>query len=296
MIGVDWGSSSFRAYRIADDGAVTDRHVAACGALSLKPGDFPGVLSHEIGSWLAADDGPVLLCGMVGSRQGWREAGYVACPASAADLAGQLLPVQGPEGRTMFIVPGLQCRDPHGVPDVLRGEEMQLFGLAGMGQGEAMVCLPGTHSKHVRMEGGRVVGFTTAMTGEVFSLLRQQGALAALLDETATDFDDAAFAAGVDRSAQSGGLLHHLFGIRAMALAGELAAAAGADYLSGLLVGHELRQTAWQGQIVVAGAAQLAARYGKAFGRLGIQARIGPEDAAATGLYRLGRQVMEERS
>lgn len=126
MIGVDWGSSSFRAYRIAADGVVTDRHAAACGALSLKPADFPPVLSREIGGWLAADDGPVLLCGMVGSRQGWREAGYVACPASAADLAGQLLPVQGPEGRTMLIVPGLQCRDPHGVPDVLRGEEMQL--------------------------------------------------------------------------------------------------------------------------------------------------------------------------
>lgn len=288
MIGIDWGSSGFRAYRIGPDGAVLDRREAVSGIADLESTDYPAVLLQRIGDWLAADAGAVLLSGMVGSRQGWREAAYVACPADLKNLAAALCPVEIGNGRVGHIVPGLSCRDTDGVPDVMRGEEMQLFGL-DLPTGSAMAILPGTHSKHACLLDGRVTAFSTMMTGEIFALLSRHGLIAAMLPQAETDFDEAGFHAGVLTSGQPGGLLHHLFGVRSRRLFGELAVAAAPDFLSGLLIGHELRGTEWQGEVQITASQNLAKRYLKACGWLGISAAIAPEDAAARGLYRLSR-------
>jgi 2-dehydro-3-deoxygalactonokinase len=289
MIGIDWGGSGFRAYRIGPDGSVLERRAAASGIAGLEEGtDYPAVLQQRIGDWLAADTGPVLLSGMVGSRQGWREAAYVTCPAGLTDLAAACCPVEIGNGRIGHIVPGLSCRDANGVPDVMRGEEMQLFGL-DLPVGAAMAILPGTHSKHAHLLDGRVTGFSTMMTGEIFALLSSHGLIAAMLPQKETDFDEAGFHAGVLASGQPGGLLHHLFGVRSRRLFGELAMAAAPDFLSGLLIGHELRGTIWRGQAQIIAGQNLAKRYLKACGWLGIAAAIAPEDAAARGLYRLSR-------
>lgn len=287
MIGVDWGSSGFRAYLLADDGRIVDSRDAPLGIIALKPADYPDVLRREIGDWLGRTD-MLLLSGMVGSRQGWREAPYVDCPAGLADLPARLCPVELGGGRTALIVPGLSCRTADGLPDVMRGEEMQIFGALESG-GDASFCLPGTHSKHVVMRGGRITGFTTAMTGEVFALLRQHGLLAAMLPRDSVPFDATAFRAGLDRSAAGGGLLHHLFGLRTRRLFDELAPEAAPDYLSGLLIGHELRNGHWHGAVHIIAARELAERYRLAFAHLGIAASVEPEHAAARGLYRLGR-------
>ncbi len=291
MIGIDWGSSGFRAYRLGDDGTIRARRTAPSGIASLTPTDYAAVLQQQIGDWLRDDpSSPVLLSGMVGSRQGWREAPYVDCPAGMDDLVTHLCPVELGAGRSAQIVPGLSCRTAGGIPDVMRGEETQIFGLDL--PSEATLCMPGTHSKHVQVRDGRIAGFATAMTGEVFSLLKSHGLIAAMLapaDSKPEELDTAAFESGLALSGQPGGLLHHIFSVRTRRLFNELSAGAAAHYLSGILIGHELRATAWAGQVVIVGTGGLAMRYRKAFAFLGIDADAAPEDAAATGLYHLGR-------
>ncbi len=291
MIGIDWGSSGFRAYRLTDEGGIRERRTAASGIASLTPTDYAAVLQQQIGDWLHDEPTkPVLLSGMVGSRQGWREAPYAACPASMAELVAALCPVDLGDGRVVQIIPGLSCRNAHGNPDVMRGEETQIFGLDLPAQ--ATLCMPGTHSKHVQVRDGRIASFATAMTGEVFALLKSHGLIAAMLastDSKPEELDVAAFEAGLALSGQPGGLLHHIFSVRTRRLFNELSAEAAAHYLSGILIGHELRATAWAGQVVIVGTGGLAMRYRKAFAFLGIDTDVAPEDAAATGLYRLGK-------
>ena len=288
MIGVDWGSSGFRAYLLADDGQVIDSRNAPLGITGLKPADYPDVLRRELGDWLADGTRMLLLSGMVGSRQGWREVPYVDCPAGLADLPTLLCPVEFGGGQTALIVPGLACRTADGLPDVMRGEEMQIFGALDADE-DASFCLPGTHSKHAAASGSRITGFATAMTGEIFALLRQYGLLAAMLPRDSVPFDAASFRAGLERSAHAGGLLHHLFGLRTRRLFDELAPEVAPDYLSGLLIGHELRNGRWHGVVRIIASRELAERYQLAFDHLGIAASVEPEHAAARGLYRLGR-------
>ncbi len=296
MIGIDWGSSGFRAYLLADDGDILDTRTAPRGIMALKPEDYPRVLREEIGDWLKRPGEMLLLSGMVGSRQGWREAPYGDCPAAIADLVPKLCPVETESGKA-FIVPGLTCRTADGLPDVMRGEEVQIFGALENDGEDAVFCLPGTHSKHVIVRGGRIERFATSMTGEVFAHLRQHGLIAAMLPREPGPFDEAAFREGVARSGTAGGLLHHLFGIRTQRLFDELAAEAAPDYFSGLLIGHELRSSHWPGGSVrIIGASDLAGRYRLAFRHLGIAAEIAPEHAAARGLYRIGCLLAGERA
>lgn len=289
MIGIDWGSSGFRAYRLGEDGSIRERRTASSGIASLTPTDYAAVLQQQIGDWLRdAPSAPVLLSGMVGSRQGWREAPYAECPAGMTELAARLCPVDLGNGRVARIVPGLSCRGADGHPDVMRGEETQIFGLDLPAQ--ATLCMPGTHSKHVQFHDGRIAGFATAMTGEVFGLLKSHGLIAAMLaPDDSEELDATAFESGLALSGQPGGLLHHIFTVRTRRLFNELSAGAATHYLSGILIGHELRATAWAGKVVIVGTGGLAMRYWKAFAFLGIDADVAPEDAAATGLYRLGQ-------
>lgn len=291
MIGVDWGTSNLRAYRLAPGGAVLERRESGQGILEVPTGGFAAALEAILDGWLAGAP-PVLLCGMVGSRQGWVEAPYLACPAGAAEIAGALTAVPWAGGRA-WLIPGLRTVDAHGVPDVLRGEETKLVGLLEeIGEASALVCLPGTHPKWVRVAGGRIVGFATHMTGEVRAALLGH----TILGRTAPEGEDsdAGFARGVARSGDAGGLLHHLFGTRALHLMGELAEAEGAGYLGGLLIGHEVR-AAVGGEVGatvhLAGAPRLVAAYARAFELLGVAHVRHGQDLVASGLARIGRGV-----
>lgn len=291
MIGIDWGTSSLRAYRLGADGTVLARHDSADGILTVPAGGFPAVLARVAGAWLAAGEDQVLLCGMVGSRQGWLEAPYLPCPADAAGIAGQLTPIPY-EGATLRLVPGLTTRDAGGVPDVMRGEETKLVGLLAQGV-EGLVCLPGTHSKWVRLAGGRIAGFATHMTGEMRAVLLEHSILGRL---AAPGESQAAFARGVARSGQPGGLLHHAFGTRALGLAGELAAAETASYLSGLLIGHEIRAAMTGPETVhLAAAETLAAPYALALQLLGLRCERHHPDIVVPGLWALGQDLRGAR-
>lgn len=283
VIAVDWGITSFRAWRLAADGAVLDRTTGPSGIRSVADRDFAAVLDRAIGAWRPAT---VLMCGMIGSRQGWVEVPYVSAPAGLAAIAAALAPVPGID--RAWIVPGVS-QDP---PDVMRGEETQILGVAAaLGAGRHLLCLPGTHSKWAELEDGQVTGFRTAMTGEVFGLMRTHSILAPLIPEDAGD-DAAAFEAGVARAREEGGLLHHLFGLRAGVLLGRLAPAALPSMLSGLLIGHEIAELSAEAREVhLVGSAALTGRYARALARFGITATTHGEETAAHGLFAIAREA-----
>jgi 2-dehydro-3-deoxygalactonokinase len=284
VIAIDWGTSSFRAYRLDRGGRILEKREAAQGILSVAPGTFGEVLEQQIGDW---DDAPILMSGMVGSRQGWREAPYVQCPAGLRELSQHFVEVR----RGVWIVPGVSYVDESGVPDVMRGEETQVLGVLDELGDDALVCLPGTHSKWVRVRGGRMTAVRTHFTGEMFAVLKAHSLLGRMIEEGPAD--ERAFAEGIDRSGDEGGLLHHIFGVRTRGLFGVLGGAQGASYLSGLLIGHELRAAPEREQIHILAAPALAERYACAASLLGRRSTRLDSEAAPRGLFRLAREIDE---
>jgi 2-dehydro-3-deoxygalactonokinase len=289
LLAVDWGTTALRGALLASDGKVLAEHAAPRGLLGVPPGGWADAFEAEFGLWLAAHPGlPCLMAGMVGSRQGWVEAPYCNCPAGLADLAAQLCWVQPDR---IAIVPGLATED-QGLPDVMRGEETQVMGaLALRGLADATLVLPGTHSKWVTVQGGRITGFATHMTGECYAVLRQHSILARTLPADDAAWVPEAFDRGVARAQTPGGLLHHLFAVRTLALFDRDDGQALACYLSGLLIGDELRAQALPaGQAVVAvGSALLTARYQRALAQRGHPVRCVGAEAGWAGLLALSR-------
>ncbi len=291
LIGVDWGTSSFRAWRLAGDGTILEGRRAAAGIMAIDDGDFEDAFEDLIGDWLDAEPTvPVILSGMIGSRQGWLEAPYLACPASVDDIAGGAVTLDLARGRTVLIAPGLSTRGADGVPDVMRGEEVQILGAADLlGTASATVCLPGTHSKWATVENRRVDGFATHMTGEVFDTLRRNTILGHSIEHAA--WDDGAFLDGVARSGAPGGLLHHLFGVRAAGLMGDLPPDSAGAFLSGLVIGHEIRAAAPRGTVHLIGEEGLVALYRRALDTVGHASAAVPDGASARGLSLIARSL-----
>src|SRR5579862_5534635 len=237
----DWGTSNFRAWALAGDGAVLDSLSDHRGLLSVEDGRFAETFRAVCGPWLEdAERLPALLSGMIGSRRGWKEAPYLAAPVSLESLAKNLCPLGEAGGAMVSIVPGV-CLEDAAEPDVMRGEEAQILGaLHALGRRSGSFLLPGTHSKWAIVGEGRLTRFRTYMTGEVFGLLRKTGTIAQLVEGEA--IDPAAFRRGVERAKAEGGrdLLHALFGTRAGSLLGHLPGHEVGGYLSGLLIGTEL--------------------------------------------------------
>jgi 2-dehydro-3-deoxygalactonokinase len=291
LIGVDWGTSSFRAFRIDAAGRIVDKRSGPHGILSVSDGDFAGVLTKQLGDWLDGSRPPIVMSGMVGSRQGWIEASYVTCPAGLGDLAAGLVPAAF-EGAHVRVVPGVETAT-ETMRDVMRGEEAQVFGaLASLGAESGRFLLPGTHSKWVRVEAGRIAGFSTYMTGEVYAALRNHTILGRLMEEGGDT--PAAFVRGVRDGAKAGGpgaLLHRLFGVRTAGLFGDVPGADLPDYLSGLLIGAEVADAGQRDSrpVRIIASEDLARRYGMATAELRIGAEIVDPDCVAAGHLAIAR-------
>ncbi|WP_337761359.1 2-dehydro-3-deoxygalactonokinase [Mycolicibacterium smegmatis] len=302
LIALDWGTTALRAWLLGDDGRVLDARAHDGGLLSVTAGTpadiradtradaYEKVFAAVCGDWLGAHPGlPAIACGMVGSAQGWQEAGYVTVPADLRFDAATLTRVPHKNG-VLHLVPGLRVA-PTGrrTGDVMRGEETQLVGVLDLldETGDLLVVLPGTHTKWVRIAAGQVESFTTAMTGELYGLLMEHGILARTAHAPVRD--DAAFTRGLDADI-SRGISTALFGARALVLDGALEPSALPDYVSGLLIGDEIRHLlpADRQRIVLCGKPDLCRRYAAALEHQGAHpAATLTEEAAARGLWHI---------
>ncbi|HYZ22858.1 MAG TPA: 2-dehydro-3-deoxygalactonokinase [Rhodopila sp.] len=288
MIGVEWRTTRFRAFRLGRDGAIRDQRNVAKGIAQVPDGRFGDTLREEIGPWLAAGEDRVLLCGAIGGSEGWKEAPLRPCPAGIAELAGSLVDI-GFDWARVKVVPGVSALDDSGVTEMTLGEETQVMGVEPLLRDGGLACVPGLHAKWLRVRDGRIVNVTTHMTGEIYGALRRHTILARAMRDGPSN--GAPFDAGVARSGEAGGLLHHLFGVRALTLAGKLSESDAPAYLSGILVGHEVRAAlaGAVGTVVqVVGLPEMTALYAKAIAACGGFAERHDGDAVARGLGLIG--------
>ena len=299
LIGLDWGSTNVRAYAFDGRGEIIDRTHSNAGALTLKsPQQFDDALRALVGPWaqqnLAA---PLIACGMVGAKSGWREAGYVSIDADCAGgddaqvvaLAAKAVKVDTSLGRPLTLIPGIKSDE----PDVMRGEETQLV---GSGLIDGMVVLPGTHCKWVQMKAGCVERFATFYTGEMNALIREHSSVGALL-KTAPDHDDiAAFEMGLHYArGGAGSWLHDLFVLRASVVTGQRTEAFVSTALSGWLLGCEITAALsmypnTRGVLLVASDA-LVPWYERATRALGVSCdALNAEQVTARGLWRVAQR------
>jgi 2-dehydro-3-deoxygalactonokinase len=292
LIALDWGTSNLRASLLGDDGAVLDARAAAGGVMAVPERRFAQALQSLCGDWIGAHRVPLIASGMIGSRQGWREAPYLACPAGLADAAARLtrvdVPSELPSGVVLHIVPGLHVVGPDGLDDVMRGEETQLWG-ADLGAGRCAI-LPGTHSKWAWLgEGGQVVAFQTCMTGEVFALLSQHSILGRLM--VSGGASPRAFEQGVRLGlAENAQLLHALFANRTAGLMNRLPGEGLADHLSGLLIGAEIGGALRRGVVeplALIGDEALCGRYEVALSLAGLTSTRVAMGATTRGQWRV---------
>lgn len=283
FIALDWGSTSFRAYLADSTGRVLETIAAPEGILSIVDGQFEAALEKHIGRWDKRL--PVMAAGMITSRQGWIELPYLPCPASAADLAAALHHHTTTSGRNIAFATGLSYRAPNGMPDVMRSEEVQVFGSLDLGLNHFVT--PGTHSKWITTAGDRLMSYQTYVTGEVFAALRNHTILGRLMKDGPED--EAAFARGVTAALEDpAGFLHRIFSARSLGLFGEIEPESIASYLSGQVVGtevaHAIRDNPRDAEYVVLASPGIGGRYMKAIGIAGLKVRYGDPAAIVKGL------------
>ncbi len=286
IICVDWGTSSFRAYLVRGGLAVAQTE-APRGILTVEPGAHADVLKDLLQA-LPCDCAalPIVMSGMIGSRQGWREAPYVGAPASIRQVAAGIVAWREEGLGPLSLIPGVMQEPAGSMPDVMRGEETQVFGaLALMRVDRGTFIMPGTHSKCIEVEGGALMSFRSFMTGEVFAALKDHTILGRLIEEGAASGEG--FRAGVlaaQEMRMPGDLLNAVFGARTLGLFGRLAGNELADYLSGLLIGAELVcALPAGGHGVVIGTKALGGRYTEAAALLGRELRAAPDDCVVAG-------------
>lgn len=276
----DWGTSNLRLYRIDDAGQVIARSDGpGIGGLTQSPGSaLRDALDTLSGGALDGDPpSEIRLCGMAGSRTGIAEAPYADCPVDVAgwaraslDLAFDRIPLR--------IAAGLACGDADGRPDVMRGEEAQIFGAIALspnrGAGRSAYVLPGTHSKWAIVEDGRIMGFRTFLTGELFALLKSHSTLLAFGESGTSDDERDGFAAGLERVVGGEGLAGSLFATRSLQLRAGRSPRWVAGFLSGLVIGDEVdtmrRLNGLPSMVSIIGAPALCARYVQALGKVGV--------------------------
>lgn len=290
FIALDWGTTSFRAYLADSDGRVAGTASALEGILAVTDGDFDAALERHIGQWDASL--PVIAAGMITSRQGWIELPYVACPAGPAKVAAALHRHTSQRGRRIAFVTGLSCRSASGIPDVMRGEETQVFGSLANGGGHFVT--PGTHSKWIVAEAGKIVRFATYMTGEVYAALTNHTILGKLMQDGPQN--EEAFAGGVRAAlADPDGFLHRIFSTRSLGLFNEMVPQHLASYLSGQVIGTEIAHARagnpQDADYVVLASQEIATRYVKAMAIAGLRARCGDPLCIVKGLARLAGEA-----
>jgi len=297
FIAGDWGTSRLRLYLCDPQGNVLARGEGEGASVP----DCAGRFATAVTLWDKAHGAlPAVLAGMVGSTIGWREVPYLSCPAKPSAIADAALRFEA-SGRAIAILPGLSCRSKTGAPDVMRGEETQILGALRLypqlAKGRHLLCLPGTHTKWAVVTDGAVTQFQTALSGELFELLRRHSVLARGGGEV--DGQSPAFALGLDFARQKADLLHLLFSARSRAVTGEMAGTDAASYLSGLVLGKDVATALalfevlnMEGPVQLICTPMLAALYGKALAAYDVKSTpIDGDRAALAGLVHAHTEI-----
>lgn len=304
FLSCDWGTSSFRLRRISD-GKIQREICEPHGVRSLyeqsiaekkdRASLFAQFLRAKLSEIGGAGEGlPLIISGMASSTIGWRELPYATAPLS---LDGNGLGVERfqwdkPAGLGLtLLISGLATAD-----DVMRGEETQILGIMAAPErkafaGRSVLILPGTHSKHVQIEGGSIRTFRTYMTGELFDILSQHSILRATVDTSGRIEASEAFREGA-RTARKRGLPGSLFSVRARAVLGKSSSRESAAFLSGLLIGSELVNLDGSAPVLIAGAGDLGGLYLAAIQEIAPDIRVhslsaDEVDAATVAAHRL---------
>jgi 2-dehydro-3-deoxygalactonokinase len=266
------------------------------GIGSLKPGEHEAAFERLVADW---PEVPAIMAGMVGSRQGWREAVYVPCPATSEAIAGGILRFTTAKGRPVAIVPGVMVRSTDRDGDVIRGEETQIVGLLSREpEFDGVVVLPGTHSKWATVIGGGIADFQTFLTGEMFGLLANHSFLRHSVKEGGEELSaQPDFALGLGRTVIDGlPFLAAIFSVRARQLLDGVPPEHNLAYLSGLVIGGEIAAARdsgrlWQGRTLrIIGSRSLARAYARAFELTGYEAEaLDGADLVVAGLLKLAR-------
>lgn len=315
MIAVDWGTTSCRFVLVAADATALARRDgpgviplnASADGQTDRAETFAHALQDRIGDWLEEHPGiPVVMSGMIGADVGWRDAGYREAPVGLLPRRQELVPVAVP-GHPAYLVPGVKQHGP--APDVMRGEETQVLGAllegaGAVGEGEALVVAPGTHSKWVEVADGRIQQFRTYMTGDLFAALSKHTILAAE-SEVAKPADGSspseAFARGLELAFSNDGssLSRHLFRARSGLVLGDLASEDTHDFLSGLVIGDEVADALdllgphENTPVLLVASEELGVRYGSAFARAGLRAHLVGGDPATRGLHAIAQYLTD---
>ena len=299
----DWGTSRRRLYLCELDG--TDYQVLASreGRGVKYETNFEETFASDVADWVSSNGAQTaVLCGMVGSNIGWREAPYRSCPSNGTNLLTDR-PSFSAAGCKVHIVPGLQCENVLQQPDLMRGEETQLLGwhvMNGERLGTEIVCLPGTHTKWAEVDpDGTVQTFLTSMQGEMFELLCNRSILIAdKASDDSINFDVFSEAVEFVRHSSGSELMHMLFSTRSRQICGQLSVEASISYLSGMLIGSDvhsflqLRNGALERQekLPLIGSTRLCTLYAKAAELCNLRTEmIDAKDASLTGLAVLAR-------
>lgn len=314
LIALDWGTSSLRAYRLGADGQRLELRALPWGIMQLpdagneENAGFEAAFEQACGDWLkAAPATPVIAAGMVGSRQGWCEAPYLEVPLAVAQIGGSLTSLRNRHGQLIHIVPGLMENSQ--LPNVMRGEETQVVGVLSLNAqhdkvADILIGLPGTHSKWVQIHQTEtqkeVRHFDTFMTGEVYAALCGHTILGRGM--TAADSSGGSAQHDFERGLQvaqtpagQAGVLSTIFSTRTLGLTGVLDGSGQREYLSGLLIGHEIAalrsmlqsQQRLPAQVMLVGEAGLCARYVQALRCYGFDQIEVAQQATERGLWQL---------
>jgi 2-dehydro-3-deoxygalactonokinase len=293
---VDWGTSSFRLWLIDRAGRVVQERRSEEGMMAAARLGFAAVLQSHLAAVGAANDLPVVICGMAGARQGWIEAGYIDTPAHLASILERAVPVSG-QSQDIRILPGIAQRDPQ-APDVMRGEETQLLGALGVdATDEAVVCIPGTHSKWVRLSGGTVERFATFMTGELFSVISRETILSHAVAGAHEAEDTEAFKSAVIAAFATPALAANLlFRVRSSQLLYGGSPSSAREKISGTLIGLELAAGLAGDQptngVTLVASGRLQVLYQLAFDTLAVAVRpIDAEEAVRRGLAMAAKAI-----
>ncbi len=280
----DWGSTRLRLFLI-EGGQVAARLDGPGTTALTEPAER--VLARMLSIWLAR--GPVeriTLCGMAGSPAGLAHAPYAPCPVDAP-LWHRARARTRVIGLAVEVLPGLSFRTADGVPEVMRGEETQVFGAMALDpaltQGEHLFALPGTHGKWVTARDGAITGFRTAPTGELYATITRHTSLLGPEDPAGSTNDEAGFDEGFNRglSRCAEPVSGALFEARAARMLDGRSRAWAKGYVSGLLIGSEAAQFSQDAaHVTVIGDQALSKLYLRALAHLGVATQTIDGDAA----------------